>query len=887
MKEKTDEELAGQILQGLNERQMEAVLAPARGVLQVVAGPGTGKTKVLVSRVARLLLHEKIRPEEIIVTTFTKKAAIEMIERLGQLLRDTTIDLGKLMIGTFHSICFKVIRKYGTIIGIGGYNVAGENDSDQILRQVLSKISEQGELTLAGIKDVQEYKMQPDDSESRWNCKKVSKRISSLKASGMHPSDIAVQKNSFLRVVFTKYQEALHLNRLLDYDDCLLYCYKLLCAKPVLNFVRHVLVDEFQDTNEIQLKLMYKFAEGHPTNRQFQHNVTIVGDPDQSIYGFRDAQSVNFTKMKQHYNSLSENDEVRSVVLQENYRSTSDILTISEQIMRQDVGRGLKDLRSQKNLSFQPIYGKLNSAEQEAQWISIQINILISLPNNLFNYDDFSILVRSSFQTRCIEAELAKKKIPYVIHKGRAFWQRKEVVAILDYLRVVANKNDRIAYLRTLNLPKRGIGEKTLAAIENEVDKESENSEKSVFEVLSNIASGYSKVPLTSRNKVSLQKYISIISSCHLLLQQLERNCIDSDILNAVLIQIFEKVYISTGLRDVLQNDNNTELNVKEVQKQLLQFKPSNEVIPDYIGQASGDTEDDTRNFLELFIQSLNLDDHITSDDGSIGKVRISTIHGAKGLEWPIVFIPGLSDGVLPARFAIDEGKKSSIDEERRCFYVATTRAKTLLFLSSYVEDSDAGKWGRPPIQKISRFISHLDTRKSFDSKLSLFRDMRKLEMLYITLEMSHKFDILAFKKLESSLDYVDDVFEASSCKNLKTYAPSPSNGDLFLGFKSAKDQAKVKKEATFSSNLMPSQLHNRRQKKLCKTSLCEASKRFLTSIRASSLSARMTDKKEPLKAPLTEIRKNVGKKAPAYIPVRKVPKHILKLRKQQLNDKK
>lgn len=233
-------------------------------------------------------------------------------------------------------------------------------------------------------------------------------------------------------------------------------CFQLIKEYPVLNYVKHVLVDEFQDTNEIQLQLMYRFAQGHVSNPEFQHNVTIVGDPDQSIYAFRHAQSANFKKMEKHYEKM--NLSVSQITLNENYRSTSDILQYSESVMRQQKDRHQKNLRSQNDVSFKPVYKVLDTPAEQARWIVYEIEQLLALPNSPIKFEDIAILFRASSQTKIVEDELRLRKIPYRLIQGRSFWERKEVVSTMDYLKVCGDENDLFSVLRTINFPARLLG---------------------------------------------------------------------------------------------------------------------------------------------------------------------------------------------------------------------------------------------------------------------------------------------------------------------------------------------------------------------------------------------------------------------------------------------
>ncbi|CAH6719213.1 ATP-dependent DNA helicase Srs2p [[Candida] jaroonii] len=734
------------VLQSLNEKQKESVISPSNGRLQIVAGPGTGKTKVLISRVAKLLLVDNIEPYQLIVTTFTKKAANEMIERLTPILKGTSIDPTKILMGTFHSICYRIIRRYGMKADLSNYTIADERDSNQILSDILKNLNNEEIDHLDSLDGNEMFKTGKDGKYHGYDPKVFKRQISKLKSSGITYKKYltAPSSNKCLRFIYEKYQLQLKKEFLLDFDDCLLECYDLISKYPVLNFVQHVLVDEFQDTNEIQLRLMYEFARGHPTNPLFQNNLTIVGDPDQSIYGFRDAQSANFKKMKKYYES--KNLPVSVITLDENYRSTKDILSISETIMRQQKDRVTKQLSSQIENSFKPVHKTCNSSKQEARWIAYQITYLTSLPDSVVRYQDISILVRAAYQTRAIENELVKCRIPYFMIRGKAFWDRKEVVAMLDYLRVIGNPLDRIAYLRTINFPKRGIGEKTLEDLAKRLEAVDLNSYNS-HDALKIIAE-----QLSNKNQKSLLSYLEFIEDARIKMIEVETMDLGEE-RERLLDEFFDFVYVKSGLKDQFKKEESHEQNIMEVKKQLLEFSPRDEdEFPVYLndqGQPSQvpEMEEDNQSFLSKFIVSLGLFEHSEDkeDEQGSNKVSLSTIHGSKGLEWPVVLIPGVSEGLLPASFAIKSGGEEEIDEERRCFYVATTRAKTLLYLTSCVEEEKS--WYNNKPSSVSRFISNLDHK--FTKTQKCFSDWETLKSFYCIRGKAHpnSFDLHIFNK--------------------------------------------------------------------------------------------------------------------------------------------
>ncbi|KAK6463075.1 hypothetical protein DFJ63DRAFT_103201 [Scheffersomyces coipomensis] len=732
------------VLEGLNANQRKAVTAPSNARLQIIAGPGTGKTKVLTSRVAYLLLNEHINPQHIIVTTFTKKAALEMMERLEKNLVGQSVDLSKLLIGTFHSICYRIIKIYGKKIGIEDYHIADERDSNQILKEVMENLSDNDRDLLAGVPEDEKLPLQNPrgGADQKFDIKKVKRQISKLKSSGVSYDNYASMNDSnrVVSLFYRLYQTKLEENSLLDFDDCLFKCLDLITSHPVLNFVQHVLVDEFQDSNEIQLQLMYNFARGHPTIPKLQNNVTIVGDPDQSIYGFRDAQAINFEKMNSYYKQkYGKSCEIIHLV--ENYRSTSDILSLSETVMRQQQTRTQKSLKSQHTTTFKPVYKNLNSSEEEALWISYHIQHLLALPDSPLKYSDFSILVRAAYQTRVIENELVKKRIPYHMIRGRAFWERSEVIAILDYLRVIAHDNDRIAFIRSLNFPKRGFGPKTLESLSQVSAKEAATSGISIYETLKGVLSGeISGVKLNSKNKSSLKDYLGFLEQSREMLANLDTylngEVIEYEKKSDLLAKFFKFVFEKSGLAKEYVDEDNQTLNVMEVEKQFREFTPQEVDLPLFIGGTEDDIAETKPNFLSSFIQSIGLyeaDAAASETDKSKGKVSVSTIHGSKGLEWNVVFVPGLSEGLLPAGFAIAQGGEELVDEERRCFYVATTRAKSLLYLSSYT--TSAGNFYGRSIDKVSRFIEKLNNHQLLGTVQEAFKDWNSLMKLYQILD--------------------------------------------------------------------------------------------------------------------------------------------------------
>ena len=824
-----------ELLSSLNENQRTAVTAPLNSRICVIAGPGTGKTKVLVSRVAHLLLHDQIPPQQIIVTTFTKKAANEMVLRLRLVLQDTDIDVNRLMVGTFHSICYRIIKKYGHLIGLEGFTIADEKDSIHLLEECLEKIGKNP---------------QQNDDEKQ-DTKRYRAKISSLKSRAITP--IVFKKShsdEYLLSLYETYQESLTAAKLLDFDDCLVRCHELLLQYPVLNFVKSVLVDEFQDTNEIQLQLMYEFAKGHPSDQNLQNNVLIVGDPDQSIYGFRDAQVGNFKKMVTFYENKGLS--CTTILLEENYRSTAGILDFSESIMRQQKLRTIKNLRSQKNATYKPVIASLKGLEQEGRWIVYQIETLLSLPGQPLRHEDIAILFRAAYQTRAVEQELTRRGIPYLMLRGKAFWDRKEVVVFMDYLRVVSNESDRLALVRTLNYPKRGIGEKAMKLIENEL----QNSANLVHQTL---VAFCKSGQLSSKTKEGLSAYLGLIERCR---EHLDHYEMTHD--KSLLERLSSELLRDSGLQTEFEDDSNKMLNITEVQRQLLDFEPQDEQIELFIGGSENDQADDPFNHIQKFVQAIGLyesEESAQSKEKSTSRITLSTIHGSKGLEWHTVFVPGLSEGVLPAGFAIADNSEQSADEERRCFYVATTRAKTLLYISSYIEEE--GKWGRKPIEAVSRFLTKIkpDMISEFQSAICSKKDLISLYQL-MAREYDETFDI--------------DQFASMYKLKLSEFVRGKSNIDLSnlsAGFVSARKTNAIA-SSVFETNRRPAPRSaiSRVSKAPTKQKGFNPPRQITSSSSKAPSYVRTTAPTVPKATKMAPPYIPDRRRAPAYIPNRKAP---------------
>ena len=654
------------ILQGLNQSQQDAVTSTAN-VLQILAPPGSGKTKTLTSRVAYLLQHHEYKPWDIICLTFTVKSSREMKDRIAKLLGTDTAR--RLILGTFHSVCRRYLVTYGHLIGLcKGFGIADSSDTAAIIRRIIKRLG----LNI--------------------DAKKAQSRISSCKSKGLEGPDQqnrkkkghlaqpleqnqAVEQQEFF-TVFEAYQNQLALSNLLDYDDLLLRCVDLLRLHPtcVAN-VEVVLIDEFQDTNVVQFDLMRLFAGENK-------RVTTVGDPDQSIYGWRSAEIKNLERMQQQY------PDTLTIHLKDNYRSSGAILLAADEVIQQDVSRPSKPLLPTHCPGTVPVLRRLPSAEIEATWIVSEMQRTIGLTGRLLAYSDFAILLRSASLSRQVESAMGKAGIPYRMVGGQKFFDRLEVKILLDYLRVVSQPNNNDAVSRIINIPPRGLGTSTVKALL----EEAETRKVALWTLLRKSTQN------ATRTKLSKSAEQGIGSLVNLILTSRNRilDAINPPSPETILEYIIGKLDYQHYLKKSHGVDHEARwANVEELIAQASEYTVAspNEIqedddLPKIEGleQQQGNAAEDA---LAKFLANVALASELQKEEGDVegkealqSQVTISTIHAAKGLEWPVVFVPSAYEGCIPHSRAEDT------DEERRLLYVAMTRAQALLYLSYPLKSS-------------------------------------------------------------------------------------------------------------------------------------------------------------------------------------------------------
>lgn len=665
------------ILQGLNAAQRTAVESPA-SVLQVLAPPGSGKTKTLTTRVAYLIAHRQLLPWNIIVCTFTVKAASEMKERIKSFVGD---ELAKqLKLGTFHSVALRYLKHYGQHVGLPkDFGIADTSDSKAILKRIIKKFG---------------MSIEPGQALGRISSRKAKGEVESKPGKGGK----SVDQQEFERL-FEEYEAMLAASNLLDYDDLLLRCRFLLKSHPqCVSNVQAVLIDEFQDTNNIQYELMGLFAQQH-------NRITIVGDPDQSIYGFRSAEIKNLARMKKQW------PDTITINLEENYRSSGAILHAAQNIIEQDESRPPKKLQATHSFGLRPVLRKLPSAYVEAEWLVSEIRRMRALSGNAVQLSDFAVLLRSATLSRAIETALGNAGISYRMVGGMRFYDREEVKLVVDYLRVIHQPENGEAVERVINVPSRKIGEETVKKLR----EESQTKGISFWSLILDISQGRcaAGTKLTEPTRKGLSSFVNVILNGR---KKVESWSTEQPSITALINLVAQKIGLEAHLRRKHTADETFEArwsNVEELMAQAAEIttpeKFSELVESQGLPQVEGldQTSESTEDVLSVFLANIALtasaEKKAEEDGEKVQQVTISTIHAAKGLEWPVVFIPACYDGSIPHSRADDH------DEERRLLYVGMTRAQALLYLSCPVKNTQREE------TTVSAFLTHTGAGSFFE----------------------------------------------------------------------------------------------------------------------------------------------------------------------------
>ncbi|CAJ2505459.1 Uu.00g128530.m01.CDS01 [Anthostomella pinea] len=640
-----------EIFKSLNKAQCLAVSSEAPTVA-ILAGPGSGKTHTLTSRVAWLIDNVGIQPCDVIVATFTVKASNEMRTRIGKALGDGREK--KIILGTFHSIARRYLSAYGQRIGLDPkFGIADDSDSRGIITRICKRLSAPIEPPVA----------------RAWISKRKARGTSderSIKAkNGQNVESQALEQ------CFQEYQSHLDRSNLLDYDDLLVRCVELLRKFPhCVSNIQTVLIDEYQDTNGVQYDLMKLFAQ---QNRR----ITVVGDPDQSIYGWRSAEIRNLHRLLHDFPGTDE------ISLEENYRSSSSILDTSLKVIQQDQDRYKKVLLPVHVKGTRPVLRKLKSSTEEAAWVVSEIKRIRLLSGNMVEFDDIAILLRSASLSRHIESALGREGVAYRMVGGFKFYERVEIKIILDYMRVIHQPDNNDAFARIINVPKRGIGDTTVKSLLEEAERGS----LSLWTLLEKHCRGVRNTKTNIRKQTEQKISGELIR----LIGNLRRRLRSSDGTPINLVEIIQQLLRDLQFEKYLEDTYGPEYesrwaNVQEFVNLAEEFMHQGQLEEELLPIIDNVQQVPDNDLLARFLSNVALaSDKQTQDQEDKPQVTVSTIHAAKGLEWPVVFIPAVYKGSIPHIRADDQ------NEERRLLYVAMTRAKALLYLSSPLYTANGG----------------------------------------------------------------------------------------------------------------------------------------------------------------------------------------------------
>jgi len=642
-------------LNNLNSAQKEAVLY-LDGPLLIVAGAGSGKTKVLTSRIAHIIKEKKAFPNQILSVTFTNKAAKEMQNRVSAILNSEAIGLSWL--GTFHSICAKLLRKHAPAAGLtSNFTIIDTDDQVRLIKNICKA------------ENIDIKQLAP---------KYILSIIDRWKNKGFYPNEVIINRNDiYEKTVLPLYkvyqQKLLDLNAC-DFGDLILHVVKILernldIREIYSNNFKYILVDEYQDTNYIQSRWLHLLSEKHK-------NLCCVGDDDQSIYSWRGAEIKNFLEFDQIYKN------VKVIRLEENYRSSQNILSVASNLIANNQNRVSKTLKTTMEEGELVKLNCFKNGKDEAIGISDEIEKKLK---KKYSFNNIAILVRAIFQTREFEERFLKIGLPYRILGGTKFYERAEIKDCVAYLRLIHQPKDDLAFDRIVNNPKRSIGESTIKLIHDFSKENSVSLEVSSKQLIEQNL-------IKPKTKIGLSSFLFLIDKW--------RNDINIKKINH--IKLLQLVLDESGYSSMLKNkkdiENENRLeNIKELLSAMKEFDN-----------------------LESFLEHVALATAIDQDwDGE--KVNMMTVHGSKGLEFDVVFLPGWEEGLFPHQKSIEEKGQNGLEEERRLAYVGITRAKKKALISFAMNRFYQGNW----IDSMaSRFIEELP--EQFLEKNSFFDDNKE-----------------------------------------------------------------------------------------------------------------------------------------------------------------
>ena len=631
-------------LNKLNNEQREAAMH-TEGPLLILAGAGSGKTSTMTHRIAYMIKEKGVDPYNMLAVTFTNKAAGEMRERVENLVGEGI----NMWILTFHSACLRILRAHADILGYGkDFAVYDPTDQKTLIKNICKELNIDNKrynpsYFLGIISKCKEQRISPEDYIK------------------IHGDDL---KAKMAHQVYDGYQKTLKKNNAMDFDDLLLKAVELFekDEATLLKYqrrFRYIMVDEYQDTNQIQYAFIKMLAEAH-------NNICVVGDDDQCIYQWRGADIRNILEFEKDFK------DAKVIKLEQNYRSTSNILEAAHSVISHNKGRKQKKLWTDQEAGNKLIYRRAEDEKDEAYFVASEINRMKG-PSQ--RYSDFAILYRTNAQSRNFEEALSRRGIPYRVLGGLRYYDRKEIKDMMCYLRLVQNQADDLALTRIINEPKRGIGGKTiekmtaLAKVRNE----------SLFATMTDkeVTSSFS-----SKASANIDEFTELISS-----YSAEKD-------NLRVSDMYDGLLVKSGYLKALEEQNTLEAESRI--ENLMEFKS---VIYDY-------EEEDTNISLSEFMERIALLAEVDNHDADENAVVLMTMHSAKGLEFPFVFMPGMEDGLFPGWRAFD--REDGLEEERRLCYVGITRARERLWLTGAERRT---LYGKTDYTRESQFLRELDKK--------------------------------------------------------------------------------------------------------------------------------------------------------------------------------
>jgi len=614
-------------LDKLNTQQKSAVTAE-NGPVLVVAGPGSGKTRVLTQRIAYLIAVEGVRPWQILAVTFTNKAAREMQERVKRLLPDQAIE--GIMLGTFHSICGRILRREAELLPVSSnFVIFDSDDQERIVKSVIRELN------------INEKLYRPASVHAA-----ISRAKNELIDAEHYPT--TTYRDEVVKRVYAEYQKRLVASNAVDFDDMLVYTAKLLEDNPSVRDkyaqrFRHVLVDEFQDTNLAQYALVKELASHHK-------NIFCVGDPDQSIYAWRGADWRNIQRFEQDF------PDARTILLEQNYRSKQTILDAAMGVINRAQNRRRKQLFTDRGKGENIFFYEAPDDYAEASFVVDTIAQLVA--SRQFEPGDCAVMYRTNAMSRVLEEAFLQARLPYRLVGAQRFYGRREVKDIIAFLRLIHNPADEVSLNRIINVPPRGIGDKTLTTL-NMVARQNDLQPGEVLLDLARGADSPYWISFTGRAAILLADMGGMLATWRIAAQTL------------TIAELFDRLVSDTGYKEYIDDDSEEG---EDRWENVLELKRLAE-------------EYSTRTMDEFLENIALISDQDTIAEGNVP--TLLTLHAAKGLEFGAVFIVGLDDGILPHSRSFDEPEQ--MEEERRLFYVGITRAKDKLYLVRAIQRGGRG----------------------------------------------------------------------------------------------------------------------------------------------------------------------------------------------------